>query len=268
MILLLAWLLAIVHLRDVPELTVTFFDVGQGDSTFIEWKDGTQMLVDGGPSTDVLSLLGRRMLPWDHHLDYIVLSHPHADHARGLVAVLERFSVDEIITTSVGYDSDWFRAFVSSSAVSSAKTVAPWDATFPDDIELIYPLSRDDVLQSPNVNETSLVFQMNGTFPILFTGDIGVPVEQKLLREGRMDDISVLKVGHQGSRNSSSVRWLEALRPEVAVIMVGEGNEYGHPHGETLRRLEDLSVRILRTDTNGTIQLRIFRDRMDIRADY
>ncbi len=247
-----------------PEFTVTLFDVGQGDSLFVEFADGTQMLIDGGPSTDVLSRLGEVMLPWDRSIDYVVLTHPHADHVRGLYAVEERFSVGTVVATGVSYSTEWYRAYLDEV---QPIWKYPWDVEWPSNVHILYPTSANDFVASDNVNESSIVLEIGDARRVLLTGDAGVPVEQHLLSEGRLRAIDVLKVGHQGSHSASSASFLRAIQPQTALIPVGKDNRYGHPHEDVLARLSAFGIRILRTDQNGTIRVRVFDDRIDIQTD-
>lgn len=266
MMILLAWILVVLGARDPPMVTVTIFDVGQGDSMFIEWRNGMQVLVDGGPSSDVLSSLGRTMLPWDRRIDYLVLTHPHADHVRGLLDVIERFEVGAIVLTGVPYSTDWYDALMQQ--VSDMRTVRPWELheELGDRLTVLYPQGADDFINHPNVNESSVVLRVEGPFPMILAGDAGVPVEKKLLDDGRVGAVAALKVGHQGSVTSSSAAWLERLHPQAAIVTVGEKNRYGHPHQVVLDRLARMGTRVWRTDHDGTIRLRVFVDRLDIHA--
>lgn len=265
MMILLTALFLWLGIAERPEFTVTLFDVGQGDSLFVEFADGTQMLVDGGPSTDVLSRLGEVMLPWDHSIDYVVLTHPHADHVRGLYAVSERFDVGTVVATGVPYDTEWYRAYLDGAQQHRQK---PWEVEWPSGVHILYPTSADDFVSSDNVNESSIVLEVGDAHRVLLMGDAGVPVEQRLLSEDRLRTVDVLKVGHQGSRTSTSTSFLRAIQPDVALIPVGEDNEYGHPHASVVKRLAAFGVHVLRTDQNGTIRVRVYRDRVDIKTAF
>lgn len=266
MMILLTALFLWLGLAERPDFTVTLFDVGQGDSLFVEFADGTQMLIDGGPSTDVLSRLGEVMLPWDHSIDYVVLTHPHADHVRGLYAVSERFDVGTIVATGVPYDTEWYRAYLEEARHGDLQF--PWDVSWPEGVRLLYPQSENDFVPSDNVNESSIVLEFGKTHRVLLMGDAGVPVEQRLLSENRLQAVDVLKVGHQGSYSASSTPFLRAIQPQTALIPVGEDNEYGHPHASVVKRLAAFGAHVLRTDQNGTIRVRVYRDRVDIQTAF
>lgn len=245
-----------------PNVTVHVFDVGQGDSIFVEFADGTQLLVDGGVDDTVLSRLGEVMLPWDRHIDYVVATHPHADHVTGLIHVLDRFDVGHIIATGVPYDSSVYDAFNDAVLDEGAIVLSP-DQFLLDQVEVIYPSDIVELVTGENVNETSIVLEINdGSHAFLLTGDIGEIVEEQLIAADVLDDIDVLKVGHQGSKFSSTRPFLEEIRPEHAVISVGEGNDYHHPHPSALKRLMDTGANIYRTDEDGTVTVRSYNDEL------
>ena len=243
-----------------PNVTVHVFDVGQGDSIFVEFADGTQVLVDGGVDDTVLSRLGEVMLPWDRSIDYVVATHPHADHVTGLIHVLERFEVDQIVMTGVVYDSSVYVAFNDAVRDEGAILLSP-DQFALDQVEVLYPSDDVELMTGENVNETSIVLEINdGSHAFLLTGDIGEIVEEQLVAVGALSDVDVLKVGHQGSKFSSIRPFLGAIDPEYAVISVGESNDYHHPHPSALKRLVDTGAKIYRTDQDGTVTIRSYED--------
>lgn len=250
--------------RPVPIAMVHVFDVGQGDSIFVEFSDGTQMLVDGGVDATVLSRLGEVMLPWDREIDYVVATHPHADHITGLISVLDRFDVEHVVMTGVTYDSSIYDAYKVAVAEEGAQALAPGELNLAS-VDVIYPSEQVDLVAGENVNETSIVLEIDdGTHRFLLTGDIGEIVEEKLIESGTLNDVDVLKVGHQGSKFSSTRAFLETIDPELAVISVGEGNDYYHPHPTALKRLQDVGSTVYRTDEDGTVTIRSFEDGLKV----
>lgn len=240
-------------------LIVWFFDVGQGDAIFIETPSGEQLLVDGGPGTVLLEKLADVMPFWDRSIDAVLLTHPHADHVDGLVEVVDRYRVDTVYTTGVEYATSAEIAF--EERVSNDETVvlvaAPRTIDFGDGVslELIYPQSSLENKRMDDVNDASIVGILRyGETSILLTGDIGNEAELELIPFVDAS-IDVLKVGHHGSRYSTSTAFLEAVQPSIAVISCGEDNDYGHPHQETLERLDAFGVTTLRTDRDGDIRL-------------
>lgn len=247
------------HAIGQERLIVWFFDVGQGDAIFIESPSGQQLLVDGGPGQVVLEKLSGVLPFWDRSIDAILLTHPHADHVEGLVEVLDRYSVSTVYTTGVAYPTNAEAEFLRRSSdeeqmiiVNQPMTIQLGDGVT---LELIAPPSSLLHKTVDDVNEASIVGILRfGETSILLTGDIGNEAELTMIP--LIDEsIDVLKVGHHGSRYSTSTAFLEATKPKVAVISCGEGNEYGHPHAETLERLVHFGVSVLRTDQNGDIRL-------------
>ncbi len=251
--------------RGLPDgrLHVHVLDVGQGDAIFVRTPSGRQVLIDGGPSPSLLlSRLGRRMPFWDRSLDLVVLTHPDTDHITGLVGVLERYRVDGVVYREVGCQEAicvrWRRLLEDGETA-----VYPGEAGL--DIELdrglrmrvLHPGS--ELLMGEGFNDNSLVMRLrHGEVSILLTGDVEARAEERLLADGADLRSTVLKVAHHGACTSSTAAFLEAVRPEVAVISVGKDNDFGHPCDEVLERLEMVlggDARIYRTDRDGTIGL-------------
>lgn len=251
------------------DLTVTYFDVGQGDSILIETPDFQNILIDGGPDETVLEKLGDR-LESGEKIDLMVLTHPHADHVSGLISVFERYDVERVLATGVVHTTrtyeEWLRLMKEEEA---SFTVAKWGEVFDlgDDIEIevLYPfddLSGKTISELPvklddGLNDTSVVLLLSyKDTSFLFTGDASKSVEGEVLASFGEDlDSDVLKVGHHGSDTSSSWDFLQAVSPKYAVISVGEGNSYGHPSEAALERLTGIGALVFRTDEQGDIEI-------------
>jgi len=237
-------------------LKVYFFDIGQGDSILIRTPEGKDILIDGGPDSVVIERLGEALPFWDRHLDIVVLTHPHDDHVLGLYDVLARYRVDLVLEPSIKNEPGNMIYF--NGMTEKEKSVLKDDAiTLGEDlkIEFIYPFSLE--LEEENLNNTSLVFKLSyRDIDFLFTGDATEDVEAKILSENLESEF--LKVGHHGSRYSSSQEFLDKVSPLVSVISVGEGNSFGHPTQDALDRLAAVGSRVLRTDKNGTVEVEVF----------
>ncbi|PIR47538.1 hypothetical protein COV06_02540 [Candidatus Uhrbacteria bacterium CG10_big_fil_rev_8_21_14_0_10_50_16] len=243
-----------------PDLTVSVFDVGQGDSAFVEWADGTQMLIDGGVDGTVLNRLGEVMLPWDRSIDYVVATHPHADHVGGLISVLDRYQVAHVVLNKQVYDSSVADAFLDAVINEGADMIDPKNLDL-QGARVLYPTDNIPLLQTDDPNETSIVLEIDeANQHVLLTGDIGEQVEEQLVQAGVLDDVDVLKVGHHGSKYSSSRAFLEAIQPEVALVSAGKDNAYHHPHPSALQRLINIGAETYRTDQDGTVTIRFFKD--------
>jgi len=244
---------------------VYFFDVGQGDSIFIQAENGNQILIDGGPGDAVLTELGKVLPFYDRTLDMIVLTHPDADHLNGLIEVVKRYKPKVILETGVLHDtaqySEW-RTFIETHdiPVIYAQVGEKFSVAEHLMLEVLSPFRIQTGEKPKQVNQTSVVLRMDyGETSLLFTGDIESKTEQILaIVQHDAIDVDVLKVAHHGSKTSSIAEFLEAVSPEVAVISVGRNNKYGHPHPEVMDRLNGLGIPLYRTDINGTVVLYAF----------
>lgn len=252
---------------NIPDLSVTFFDVGQGDAEFIEAKDGTQILIDGGPNNKILSLLTSRM-PWhDRSIDAVIITHPHADHITGLIDVFERYDVDMIFESGASYhtaESIELERLIEAEGAERIVVDGPLAFQFFDGarIQFLSPRESFEGKDIKKIHDAMLVSQLiyQGR-KILFMGDAEKNIEHSLGAEGVLNDVDILKVGHHGSKTSTTGNFLRIIQPEYAVISVGK-NRYGHPHQDVLSRLNAFHAKILRTDIKGTITLALRRGTM------
>lgn len=252
-----------------PSATVVFADVGQGDCCLIMTEDST-CLIDAGTydegAVTVSNLLDYYGI---YQVDICIMSHWDVDHAGGIAALYDRGRTKQIITSyvpgpgaedkdvreffeAVGFDDGKRAGFISSlDAVFSGDRIFLSDTVY---LDVIYPASG-----SGGGNEESLVAMLHieggESTGILFTGDIGIKTEEKLVESGMDLDCDILKVAHHGSKYSSSAEFIEACSPEAAVISVGKNNFYGHPTPETLERLDSYGCEVFRTDREGAVIL-------------
>lgn len=241
-------------------LKVYFFDVGQGDAIFIQTPNGTQVLIDGGPGNTVLQNLSKAMSPKDRDIDVVLLSHPHADHISGLVDVLDRYRVNYIVQAKENYDSSEFRAWqdaVSREGAIEVEAIAGkvFDLGLGARLTILHPAYSAAGIITDEPHEYMVVAQLEyGDTKILLTGDLEADIERFLVSRINIR-ADVLKVGHHGSKTSTSELFLDAVKPQAAVIQVGDKNRYGHPSKIVLDRLEKFSIPYYRTDTDGDIKL-------------
>lgn len=267
--------LAFGFVKSFPDdnLHLIFCDVGQGDA-ILAVRGQTQILIDGGPSEKVLGCLSKHLPFWDRTLEMVVLTHPEYDHLTGLVSVVERYTVNQIVANSLLTESGVFSKFREEVI---AKKIPVYSPKYGDKIKIgklemaiLFPLEKlgsemvwktSDNLQvlglsnyTGNFNETAIVSRLGyDKFKALLTGDIGVEQEKEIIPE--LEKFDVLKVAHHGSKYSSSKEFLERIKPALAVISVGAANRYGHPTSEVLERLRNLDIKILRTDLDGDIEI-------------
>lgn len=236
-------------------------DVGQGDAIFIEAPNGNQVLIDGGPDDTVLARLGGIMPFWDRSIDLVVLTHPHADHLDGLLAVLERYNVGAVLESGVNHtipEYGIWRKEVQRRSIP--RTIARRNAVIhlgsEVEIRLWAPFQNYEGVTAKNIHDAAVVMElMFSDSRALLMADAESPLERKILAAGGDIRADVLKIGHHGSKTSTSAAFLAAVRPHVALISAGRKNRYGHPAGEVLDRLAAVGVRILRTDEGGTVTL-------------
>lgn len=244
-------------------LELIFFDVGQGDSAFIETPEGYQVLIDGGPDSIVLEKLANQIPFWDRTIDLIILSHPEVDHLTGLLEVLKRYRIKNILWTGVLRNTaefkEWDRLIQEEKEQDGAKIIiAKAGERISGDllIEVLHPFEDWEGKELKDSNQSSLVVRfVFGKNSFLFTGDVLDFQEREMILRQVNLDADVLKISHHGSKTSSSEEFLEKVSPFLAVISSGLDNSYGHPHKEVLASLEKYGINILRTDKQGDIKI-------------
>ena len=246
-------------------LTMSFIDVGQGDSILVILPNTKTLLIDGGErqsSDKVLSTLREHGLSY---IDVIVATHPHADHIGGLIDVINTVNVGQVLDSGQVHTTQTFEGLLDAiynkqiplRSVGEGESIT-LDPTVKIDI-LNPPASiRDSASNEAEFNDNSVVLKIiYGNFSALLTGDMEERNEARLaFKNATILDADVLKAGHHGSRTSSSAAFLNAVTPEVVIISLGAGNSYGHPHQEGLDRISaSAAEHLLRTDIDGTITL-------------
>lgn len=241
-----------VVLPEGSSFEVHFLDVGQADSALV-LCDGEAMIIDGGNSEDSSFVYSYLKNLGIDHLDVVVSTHAHEDHVGGLSGALSYATPDVVYSPVTSYSSRAFEKFAEKVDGHGAELTipSPGDTFMLGSAEctIIGPISESD-----DPNNTSIVLRIvYGETSFLFTGDAETVEENEILDAGYTVDCDVLKVGHHGSETSTGYRWLREASPSYAVISVGEGNSYGHPHESTMSRLRDADVTVYRTDMQGTI---------------
>jgi len=262
-------------------LTLTMLDVGQGDAILLRGPSGQTMLIDGGgeiegrPTGYDVGL--RRVVPALRRLgirriDIVMLSHPHEDHVGGLVAVLQNFSVGIVLDVGLPHPGPSYVQFLRIIEARHipyrlARRGMRLDLGDGMSLSILHP--QEPLLQgtSSDANLNSIVGRLTyGRVSILLTGDAEAPIEAQLLDLG--DDVQslILKVGHHGSRTSTTPAFLDAVRPSIALISVGAPNPFGHPDAQIIQRLEDAGAAVYRTDLHGAITLATDGARVSVRT--
>jgi len=261
---IISWII-VWDLNSAQALEVNFLNVGQGDATFMVSPKRHQILIDGGPDSTILEKLAKEMPFWDRTIDLIILTHPEKDHLTGLIEVLKRYKIENILWTGVVRDTSEYREWLNliekeGAQIKIAKAgqkikLSPLNPDKSIYFDILLPFADVSGQEIKNSNDTSIVTKLvfkNTAF--LFTGDISSNGEEKLISANLRLESDVLKVSHHGSKYSTSENFLENVLPEIAVIQVGE-NSYGHPTPEVLERLEKFGIKVLRTDLNGDIKI-------------
>jgi len=238
-------------------LTVQFLDVGQGDAILIQTPDGYEMLIDGGPSSQVLSALARRRSFFDRSIDVVIATHPDTDHIAGLVDVLNRYNIGTIIETAAEHDAPAAIAFEKAAGNENAQIIT---AAAGQQIQLgasttIRVFSPYGDTRKWENNAASVVVQIEyGEIEFMLTGDAPSSIEKYLADTyGERLQSDVLKLGHHGSKTSSSEEFLKQVQPQYAVVSSGKDNRYGHPHEEVVTRASAAGAQLVSTAELGTI---------------
>lgn len=246
-----------------PRLKVTFLDVGQGDAIVLQTPRGHVMVVDTGRATPEDDMGRRVVLPFlraqgVNRVDALALTHPDIDHVGGAISLLQRVRVHFLLLSLPTSGHPLYGPVQEAAGqrrIPVRALARGQRIEFPDGVvaEVLHPSVRSMFGQHPD-NNASLVLRVQyGRTSLLLTGDAEEEAEREMLRAGERVGADLLKLGHHGSLTSSSEAFLEAVRPQVAIVSVGRGNIYGHPHPQILARLQSRHIRLFRTDRDGAI---------------
>lgn len=248
------------------DLEIHFIDVGQGDCSLIMWE-GASMLIDCGEREQADAVLKYLKKQGVKKLDYIIATHPHSDHIGGMGDIISELEVGKVIAPRVSDDmtptTKTYERFLQALKDKALKlTAAKPDTTYtlsstaasaadkkPPKFEILAPV--DDY---KDLNNYSVVVRLTyGRTSYLFTGDAEKEAETDILESGADVAADVLKMGHHGSSTSSSDSFFEEVSPKICVIQCGSGNSYGHPHKETIDKINSSGAKVYRNDTDGTV---------------
>ncbi len=258
--------------RNQADIEVSFFDVGQGDSIFLKSKDGADILIDGGPNNKVISLLARSLPFYDRSIDVVLLTHPHSDHVTGLIDVLKQYHVGMVLESGADYNTPEAKEFERIIKEKNIKRVVidrPASLSFSDGalLKILLPGESFENKILKNVHDSMVVSELDyENKKILFMGDAEKKLEQKLISEDKIGNTDILKIGHHGSKTSSTQNFIDVVRPKYAIISVGR-NKFGHPNQEVLSRLLNFGVKTFRTDMSGTIRAKITNGVLTLKSE-
>lgn len=243
------------------QLTVRMLDIGQGDA-FLLGKDGKFVMIDTGDiehRDQIVALLHKYKVK---EISKIIITHPHADHLGGMNAIFKNFKVDAIYDDGMPAGTGSYKNYlkqIKEKKIPYHVLKAGDEVDFFDGVKfnVLGPVKViKDQKGNSDFNNNSIVGRLTyGSFSMMFTGDAEQEEEKTILGKSGTLKSDVLKVGHHGSRTSTSPAFLKAVSPKNAFISCGQGNDYGHPHKVTIDKLEKAKVQIYRTDRNGTVTL-------------
>lgn len=238
-------------------LEVVFLDVGQGDAILITTVTGKQVLIDGGAFPDVDVALGKHMNFYDRSIDLVIATHPDLDHIGGLTTVLDRYMVPVFLYSGlhsrITAHQELVRTLIQSdTSIVTAETGQRINLDEDTYLEVLSPHSQSNLTEA---NEKSVVVQLiYGTTSLLLTGDASKFNEYDMVSVyGSHLKSDILKLGHHGSKTSSSSLFIDTVQPELAVVSAGCDNRFGHPHEEVVTRLTQRTIHILDTCSHGDI---------------
>lgn len=237
------------------KLAIHFIDVGQGDSTLIQFPNGEVSLIDGGTRNNgekVVEYLQKLRIK---KIDYLIATHPHEDHIGGLPKVVKNFEIGKVYMPNKTANTRIFEELLSEIDNKGLKiTLAKGGDTIIDEGQLKYTVlapNREDYDNTNNFSIVTKVKYKNNSF--IVTGDAEKESELEMLQGNYDLKANVLRVGHHGSSTSSIDEFIEEVDPEHAVISLGKDNTYGHPHTEIVDKFSKMEINILRTDELGNI---------------
>ncbi len=237
---------------DAEQMEVHFIDVGQGDATLIKCGEHAMLVdtADASKGTAIQNYLKKQGI---QKLDYLILTHPDADHIGGAPVIITKLEIDKVFVSNFEKDNKTYQKLIQALDNKRLKAVTPKvGAEYLLGTAKITILAPDREYDNPNDASVCFLIQ-NGENRFLFTGDAEEKAQEELL-SGKPDlSADVYHAGHHGSRTSTTEEFLEAVKPTYAVISCGEGNSYGHPHAQTLNLFRTNGISVFRTDEQGSI---------------
>ena len=248
------------------QIEVHFIDVGQADATLIITEAGT-MLIDAGSRSS-----GHRVVEYLQEMGiteitYVVATHPHEDHIGGMDLVLNAFNIGTVLMPAVSHTTLTYERMIAAIENNNITVRAP----NPGDIirlgDAVFTVIHPNSDNNRNLNDWSISFRMQfGGVSMVTTGDAEGPAEREMMENGHILSADILRIGHHGSRTSTTQEFFDAVSPSIAIIQVGADNRYGHPHECVMDRLNAAGVRIYRNDHHGDIILTTDGTNIDIRT--
>lgn len=248
------------------KLHLYFVDVGQGDGILMQLPTGEFILNDGGPNQKIIDFLSQKIPFYNKNIDLIIMSHPHADHINGLIEVLKRYKVKNLMLTGVKYDYlgyDKLLEIALDKGINLIYIDGQKDYKFGKvAIDILYPDQNINGKYFANVNNSSIAYRLIfSDFKAFFSGDLEKEKEEFLISQKLHLNSDILKAGHHGSKTSNNVNFLNQIKPIWVIISCGVGNKFNHPNPETLKNLQSISQKVFRTDLQSDIEIIVDRNR-------
>lgn len=247
------------NFNNEENIRLTFFDVGQGDSCYLNIKNKKSILIDGGPDNLVLREIGREMNYFMPRINFVIVSHFHHDHILGLIEIFKRYKVDYLI---YGKGLKHFQpsellfieAEKQKTKILEVEKEIIINLESDCDLKIFNPAS---LLDDKSVDDNaSLLSKLDcHGFTFLAAGDNEHKLEAEILNYGFDLSAKIFKASHHGSKTSNSIEFIEAINPELIVISVGENNTFNHPSLEVIKRVENKGIELKRTDQVGVIKI-------------
>lgn len=252
----ISWYVVIRENRD-GKMTVSFLNIGQGDSIFIESPTGTQVVVDAGPNKTIMKEISK-VMPWyDRHIDMLIMDNPDKDHYEGFISLLDKYSVDVEMEPGIKPSPETYNILEQKIKNKKIVQVVARRGQVIDIgggayLQILFP-DRD--VSGLSTNNGSIVMKLvYGETSVLLTGDSPIAIEDYLIKlDGENLKSTILKAGHHGSRTSTGEAYVKIVDPEYVVISAEKNNSYGHPHKEVLDILAKQKVPVLGTYDLGRI---------------
>lgn len=252
---------ALIKLIHVP-LSLTFLDIGQGDAILIQTPEYKNILIDSGKEGNLIIELDKKLHFFNRKIDLLVLTHPDRDHFEDMFDVLDNYPVKQFMTTGIVSQDPLYQALLKKIKEKQIPIIL---AKHDQDIQIsneafldiLYPFSNQSLLgkEVKNKNNTSISILLRDgqKNPLaLLTGDAEEAQEKELVMSGQDLQSPIYKLGHHGSKTSTSEIFLNAIQPQTVIVSAGKDNHFGHPHEEVMERVNNLDIR--RTDEEGSIR--------------